>query len=125
MVRMFNPNSLPKEVVEALRRGNKIEAIKLLRAAAKVGLAEAKGVIDALEAHANRGAPPAPPAAKAHSPSPSDARSHAPPQPQHLYRPHPDGLSPGEVPRTSLAPVAILVTIATVVLAAWALGKFG
>ena len=45
------PNStepLPPEVVDALRRGNKIEAIKRLRTATGLGLAEAK---DRIEAH--------------------------------------------------------------------------
>ena len=44
---------LPPEVVEALRQGNKIEAIKRLRTATGLGLAEAK---DRIEAHDLAGA---------------------------------------------------------------------
>jgi hypothetical protein len=38
---------LPDNVVEALRRGNKVEAIKLLRAQTGLGLKEAKDAVDA------------------------------------------------------------------------------
>ena len=38
-----------RDVVEALRRGAKIEAIKLYREATGTGLAEAKSVVEALE----------------------------------------------------------------------------
>ena len=44
---------LPPDVVDALRRGNKIEAIKRLRTATGLGLAEAK---DRIEAHDLAGA---------------------------------------------------------------------
>ncbi len=40
---------LPSEALAALERGNKIEAIKIVRAAQGIGLKEAK---DAVEAHA-------------------------------------------------------------------------
>ena len=46
-------SSLPPEVLDALRQGNTIAAIKLLRAATGLGLKEAK---DAIDAHL-RGAP--------------------------------------------------------------------
>lgn len=42
-----DPNELPAEVTAALQRGEKIEAIKLLRAAREIGLKEAKEQIDA------------------------------------------------------------------------------
>lgn len=42
--------SLPPDVLDALQRGNIIEAIKLLRASTGLGLKEAK---DAIEAHKN------------------------------------------------------------------------
>lgn len=48
-----DPNADPAlapPVLEALRRGNKIEAIKLYRQLAGVGLAEAKHAIDEIEA---------------------------------------------------------------------------
>lgn len=38
---------LPSDVVEALQAGNKIEAIKRLRAQTGMGLAEAKAAVDA------------------------------------------------------------------------------
>ena len=47
-----DPNSDPAlspQVQEALRRGNKIEAIKIYRELTGVGLAEAKDVIDKAE----------------------------------------------------------------------------
>ncbi|MEP7067619.1 MAG: hypothetical protein ABI789_00200 [Usitatibacter sp.] len=100
---MANP-TLPPEVVEALRRGNKIEAIKLLRKAAGLGLAEAKA---RAEAHA--------PGAAAGRPMSGNA-AHAPLYPGGRRIP---GLSPGEVPRTSSAPVAFIILIAAIVIGAW------
>ena len=47
-----DPNSDPAlspQIQEALRRGNKIEAIKLYREMTGVGLAEAKDIIDRAE----------------------------------------------------------------------------
>lgn len=47
-----DPNSDPvlsPQVQDALRRGNKIEAIKIYRELTGVGLAEAKSVIDSAE----------------------------------------------------------------------------
>ena len=44
---MTAETGLPDKVVEALKRGNKIEAIKLLRAQTGVGLKEAKDAVDA------------------------------------------------------------------------------
>ena len=48
----FDP-SLSPQIQEALRRGNKIEAIKLYRELTGVGLAEAKQVIDRAEQFIN------------------------------------------------------------------------
>ena len=42
-----DPRPLPDDVVAALRQGNKIEAIRRLREAWKIGLKEAKDRIDA------------------------------------------------------------------------------
>lgn len=81
------PN-LPPQVLEALRHGRKVEAIKLLRESGKLGLAEAKALIDRLE---DKGAA----AAKAAS-----ARATTIKSPPHvLPDPRRPGLSPGEVPR--------------------------
>ena len=47
-----DPNSAPElspQIQDALRRGNKIEAIKLYRELTGLGLAEAKSVIDKTE----------------------------------------------------------------------------
>ena len=70
--------SLPASVTDALQRGNKIEAIKLLREKTKLGLKEAKDIIEA-------------------SSKVSNARR--------------DALSPGEVPRAG-ASVGWIVALA-------------
>jgi hypothetical protein len=44
---MTAETGLPDKVVDALRRGNKVEAIKLLREQTGVGLKEAKDAVDA------------------------------------------------------------------------------
>ena len=44
---MTAETGLPDNVVDALRRGNKIEAIKLLREQTGAGLKEAKDAVDA------------------------------------------------------------------------------
>lgn len=45
---MFEPDKpLPDDVLDALRRGNKIEAIKLLRQKTGLGLKEAKDAVEA------------------------------------------------------------------------------
>ena len=105
-------HSLPANVVEALRRGNKIEAIKLLREATHVGLAEAKGVVDALESHAK-----ATQAAQGKPPASARVRQVAAHQVQR--RPRVDDLGPGEVPRTSMGAAAMVILIAIVVLGLW------
>ena len=46
---MNQPQELPAHVIDAVRRGNKIEAIKLLREHAGIGLKEAKDAVDAFE----------------------------------------------------------------------------
>lgn len=46
----MSDSSLPADVMLALRAGNKIEAIKLLRAKTGLGLKEAKDAVDAVEA---------------------------------------------------------------------------
>lgn len=45
-----NPTAADRPVLDALRAGNKIEAIKIYRETHKVGLAEAKQAVDGLEA---------------------------------------------------------------------------
>ena len=46
----LEPDPLPDDVIAALRQGNKIEAIKLLRAKSGLDLKGAKDAIDAVEA---------------------------------------------------------------------------
>ena len=45
--------NVPPDVLDALKAGNKIEAIKRFRVATGLGLAEAKAVIEALEGQPN------------------------------------------------------------------------
>lgn len=40
-------DQIPAEAIEALERGNKIEAIKIVREAEGIGLKEAKGAVEA------------------------------------------------------------------------------
>ncbi|MEO7392869.1 MAG: hypothetical protein ABIU58_11890 [Ramlibacter sp.] len=57
------PDSLPAQVQEALRRGNVMEAIKLLRASGNFGLKEAKELLEAHQRGAAGSKPPPPRAA--------------------------------------------------------------
>jgi hypothetical protein len=114
---MADRNSLPPQVLEALKRGNKIEAIKLLRAVMSVGLAEAKSVVEAHDRMSGDSAPRAKP--KAAPPSMASKHTSA------YIRARDDDLSPGEVPRSSASPLGIVVAIAAVAAAAWLYVKFG
>ena len=52
----YDPSAnMPRDVVEALRRGEKIKAIKLYRQSTGVGLKEAKDAVEELERPAGRG----------------------------------------------------------------------
>lgn len=44
-----NPSAIDPRIVEYLKKGNKIEAIKIYREIHNVGLAEAKNVVDGIE----------------------------------------------------------------------------
>ncbi len=101
--------TVPPEAVDALRRGNKIEAIKRLRAASGLGLAEAKGAIDRLEGGAHAG----------HSPHPAPTALHA-----HPVQPGQTGLSPGEVPRGKEGVFAIVILVAAAAAGLWAYVSF-
>jgi len=79
--------ALPSPVQSALARGNKIEAIRLLREAAGLGLKEAKDQVDAFAAKK--------------SPASSAAGQ---------------GLAPGEVPRAGGGRMALLIVIGLAVL---------
>jgi ribosomal protein L7/L12 len=115
--------NLPPDVLAALANGNKIEAIKLLRERTGLGLAEAKNHV---EAYAHSVAEP--------EASPLDdggdhmvvRKPGAAPQP----RPKPqayvkrDGLSPGEVAKTSGGLQAVIFVVA-IAAAAWLYYAFG
>lgn len=51
----MTPHPLPPDVLAALQRGNKIEAIKLMRQATGLGLKEAKDAVEASPEHAQLG----------------------------------------------------------------------
>ena len=96
-----NRPNFPPGVIEALKRGDKIEAIKLLRQVSKMGLAETKALVDAMAAQNPKVA-----AAKAQAVQAIAAAAHQPSikihhhVPAH-YVPHSkSGLSPGEVPHS-------------------------
>jgi ribosomal protein L7/L12 len=82
-------------VAEALRKGNKVEAIRILREKTGLGLKEAKAAIDRFAGHSMG------------EPSPPDAST---PYKNTLSGP---GLAPGEVPeyKTSSRPVLIALII--------------
>lgn len=101
------PNQLPPEVVEALRSGHVIEALKRLREATGVGLAEAKALLEA-QAAARAGQATVHP--HTHPVQPTRVPSASPPQSL-------GGLSPGEVPRASGSGLATAVLIAIAVVA--------
>jgi hypothetical protein len=117
---MADRNPLPPEVLEALKRGNKIEAIKLLRQVMAVGLAEAKNVVEAHDMVGGSSAPKAKSAARFAAVK-SKVANHT----SAYIRSRADDLSPGEVPRNSASPLGIVVAIAAVAAAAWLFVKFG
>ena len=116
---MTDPSKvLPPGVMEALKAGNKIEAIKRLRAASGGGLGEAKALIDAVEHHLRAGAKPQG-GGKQRNVSMPHAKH---PNPPLMRRP---GLSPGEEPRAGGNPWWILVLVAVgAVMYFIATGKF-
>ncbi len=91
------PESLPPEILNALRQGRQLEALKLLRTTTGLGLVETKALIDAFLRSQ------APTQAKAHD---KIKISMAPP------RPRDKNLSPGEVPRSQGGPWAVMLMIA-------------
>jgi hypothetical protein len=107
------PKSLPPEVIDALRRGNKIEAIRRLRTATHLGLAEAKDQVDEyeLETAADR-------------PMSSNAASSAVRVPYATATPRDPKLSPGEVPRTSHGLTLVMLIVAAAIVG-WLYARFG
>jgi hypothetical protein len=91
-------------ILEALRKGHKIEAIKLLRQASGLGLAEAKYMVERYEkggmVSSDKQAGP-------------DVGAKQPVLSANAYRPRP-GLSPGQVAPSSGGPIAAVVVIALI-----------
>jgi hypothetical protein len=103
---MLPPNTpVPPDVANALRRGNLIEALKLLRKAQGLGLAEAKALLDAhLRAEAASQKKAGTTTRRAAYPTAMSRDSH---------------LSPGEVPRTAGSGFWVVVVMIAAALAAW------
>src|SRR5437868_7485225 len=116
---MANPQrpQIPPEVLEALKQGNKIEAIRLLRQSTKLGLAEAKaavevldkmkGMVGAVQAIANVAQSARPTAQQ-----PSSVAKPVGPVKMQPARPQPSlrrpGMSPGEEPRDTSGVLGIV-----------------
>jgi hypothetical protein len=109
---------IPPNIIEALKRGDQVEAIKLLRQAAKgMGLAEAKAALDQL-----RQAAAAQQAKAANAARPGPAGRTTIPHKHVVVHAGPrrmPGLSPGEVPRASGSGAGIVVVLAIGALLAW------
>ena len=110
-------SQLPPEVVEALRRGSPLEAMKLMRKAnPKMGLAEAKKFLEAVQRMVPTAAAQVKGQAQAHVGS---STPHTPPQKVavHQYKQavrttfERTGLSPGEEPKadSDWGPISLLV----------------
>jgi hypothetical protein len=104
---MPEKTTLPLEAIAALRRGNKIEAIKLLREKSGLDLAEAKSVVDAFD-KVRVGVDTVKTALRPKVAGGDTSQLHS-------------GLSPGEVPRGG-APWAVALAIAVLAVLAilWA-----
>ena len=97
---------MPPSAVAALKAGDKIEAIKQVRAATGLDLVEAKEMVDAYE---RAGIPGLPPATRAER-----GRKHAVPMEAVAAK----GLSPGEIPsRGGAWKWVVLLLVAGIVIA--------
>ena len=100
---MAKPPVLPPDVMAALAKGRKIEAIKLLRKSSGLGLAETKAVVDAFLQSQGGAAP----AHTSHTFSTPDAqperdREYAKTEtPVAPLAPRPGNMAPGEVPNSN------------------------
>jgi hypothetical protein len=118
---MADTHNIPPKVIEAVQRGNLIEAIKYMRQhKPQLGLAEARALIEAIQ---RQGGVPAvvqkaqaKVAAQANEHTPKIHAHHAvPPLPQSMMDPN---HSPGEVPRASSGAAFALVIVAIVIVLA-------
>jgi hypothetical protein len=99
--------TLPLEAIAALRRGNKIEAIKLLREKSGMGLAEAKALIDTFD-KVRAGADAVKMVLRPKAGGDDNTHQHA-------------GLSPGEMPRGGASwAVGIAIAVLAVLAILWA-----
>jgi len=111
---MADTHNIPPQVLQAVQRGNLIEAIKFLRQhKPQLGLAEAKALIEAIQRQANVPAL----VQKAQARVEGGMHPHGPahPIPSSMMNPH---VSPGEVPRTGSGSVFAVMVIAIVVVVA-------
>ena len=105
---------VPPEIATALEKGNLIGAIKLLRQRKNIGLAEAKGMVEAMQRQAQARGGDVKVNVK------TTVRTvHTPTRPVGIERR--PGLSPGEVPRGGGAPLIAAVVILGLVAAGVAL----
>ena len=103
---------VPPDVAEALAKGHLLEAVKRLRAANPMGLAEAKSVIEWHMRHNALGATrPTETVAARKAAIAMAPRLHVAHRPT-VHAPMRPGLSPGEVPRTSAGGLGIVVLLA-------------
>ncbi len=112
------PSSVPPDVLNALRSGNQLEAIKLLRKTKGIGLMEAKATLDAFlrasaagNANANAGAKPKP---QPHAVTMQSRHTFVSPRRAGEVANY---LSPGEVPRESAGTSAFVILVAAAVAA--------
>lgn len=118
---MADTHNIPPQVIQAVQRGNLIEAIKQLRQhKPQLGLAEAKALIEAIQ---KQGVPPVVQKAQARVEGAMHAHAAHPHSPAHpipssMMNPN---VSPGEVPRTGSGSVFAGMVIAIVVVLAAAL----
>lgn len=106
-------DALPPGVLDAMRQGNKIEAIRLLREATGAGLVEAKGTIESFEASMVA------PAASREAPVTTKPAAHPHPMPVSSVPAEHDGLSPGEVPRTNAKAMGFVVALVIALVVIW------
>ena len=110
---MADPHNIPPQVMQAVQRGNLIEAIKYMRQhKPQLGLAEAKALIEAIQ---KQGAPMVQNAqARVEGKMHTHAQTHHA-VPSASMNPN---TSPGEVPRTGSGPVFAVMVIAIAVVVA-------
>ena len=118
---MADTHNIPPQVLQAVQRGNLIDAIKFLRQhKPQLGLAEAKALIEAIQRQANVPALVQKAQARVEGAMHPHGPAHPPHGPAHpipssMMNPH---VSPGEVPRTSSGSVFAVMVIAIVVVVA-------